>query len=255
MKIITCYKLVPEEQDISVNSDRTLALDKADLKIGQYDLNAVEAAVQLNADGSGSITGLSVGGKKLENSKARKDILSRGPDALHLVIDDQLENTLPYETARALAAAAGKLEFDLILCGEGSGDLYAQQVGLLLGEMLGLPSLNAISKITPGNGVVTVERTLENEVEVLEVPLPAVLSVSTDINTPRIPSMKAILGANKKPVTVVSCADTGCAGLPPKAAFASILAPEQMERKRIIIEGDEEEKIAAFADNLRKALN
>ena len=80
-----------------------------------------------------------------------------------------------------------------MLFGEGSGDIYAQQVGLLVGELLQLPVINAVSNIQRNGDRIVVERTLEDEVEVIELSLPAVLCVTSDINTPRIPSMKAIL--------------------------------------------------------------
>jgi len=256
MNIVTCFKLVPEEQDIVVNGDRTLNLEKANTKISLYDLNAVEAGAELAAALPGSkVDALSVGGKRLENSKSRKDILSRGPDALYAVIDPSLESALPHETAAALAAAITKRgSFDLILCGEGSGDLYAQQVGLLLGSLLSVPVINEVSKLTAGEGTVTVERTLENEVEVLSVPLPAVVCVTSDINTPKIPSMKTILAAGKKPITCWSCADVG---ITPSAALVevqSVLAPEQADRKKVILEGDSDSNVAAFVDSLRKTL-
>lgn len=255
MKIIACCKVVPEEQDISINSDRSVNLDKAAPKISQYDLNAVEAAVQIAAAAEGStVVALSTGGKKaLENSKVRKDILSRGPDSLALVIDDALESALPDQTATVLAGAAKKTGFDLILCGEGSGDLYAQQVGVLLGEKLGVPCINAISKIELDGNAVKVERSLEDEVEVLRIPLPAVLAVTTDINVPKIPSMKAILAAGKKPIEVMSAADAGGLGSV-VSSMKSVLAPDQVDRLNVIIEGDSDDNIAAFVDNLRKVL-
>ncbi len=73
--------------------------------------------------------------------------LSRGPDELIVVIDDQFEQALPQHTATALAAAAQKSGFDLLICGDGSSDLYAQQVGLLVGEALNIPAINGVSKI------------------------------------------------------------------------------------------------------------
>lgn len=257
MNIITCYKVVPEDRDITVNHDRMLVLDKAEPKISQYDLNAVEAGVQLKETAAGhTVTALSFGDRKyLENSKVRKDILSRGPDCLTLVVDDGSERRLPAETAGVLAAVAQKTGFDLIICGEGSGDIYAQQVGTLLGEKLGVPNINAVSKITLGDNAIVVERSLDDEVETLELSLPAVISVSADVNTPRIPSMKAILGAGKKPVNTFSLADAGyCAG-EPAAVMVSVLAPEQSDRKKMIVEGDSEENIKAFIDNIRKALS
>lgn len=108
MKIITCYKCVPDEQDIAINNaDGTLDFSKADSKISQYDLNAIEAACQLKQQlGDAQVVAMSVGGKALTNAKGRKDVLSRGPDELIVVIDDQFEQALPQHTATALAAAA-----------------------------------------------------------------------------------------------------------------------------------------------------
>lgn len=256
MKIITCYKCVPDEQDIAINNaDGTLDFSKADGKISQYDLNAIEAACQLKQQvGEAQVVAMSVGGKALTNAKGRKDVLSRGPDELIVVIDDQFEQTLPQQTATALAAAAQKSGFDLLICGDGSSDLYAQQVGLLVGEMLNMPAINGVSKILSlTDSTLTVERELEYEVETLSIPLPAVIAVSTDINTPQIPSMKAILGAAKKPVQVWSSADIGLNGA---QAYSEqqVAAPKQRERQRVVIEGDGEEQIAAFVENLRKII-
>lgn len=197
---------------------------------------------------------MSVGGKALTNAKGRKDVLSRGPDELIVVIDDQFEQALPQHTAAALAAAAQKSGFDLLICGDGSSDLYAQQVGLLVGEALNIPAINGVSKILSlTDSTLTVERELEDEVETLSIPLPAVIAVSTDINTPQIPSMKAILGAAKKPVQVWSPADIGLNSVPAYSA-QQVAAPKQRERQRVVIEGEGEEQIAAFVENLRKII-
>ncbi|EAQ7236886.1 putative electron transfer flavoprotein FixA [Salmonella enterica] len=256
MKIITCYKCVPDEQDIAINNaDGTLDFSKADSKISQYDLNAIEAACQLKQQlGDAQVVAMSVGGKALTNAKGRKDVLSRGPDELIVVIDDQFEQALPQHIATALAAAAQKSGFDLLICGDGSSDLYAQQVGLLVGEALNIPAINGVSKILSlTDSTLTVERELEDEVETLSIPLPAVIAVSTDINTPQIPSMKAILGAAKKPVQVWSPADIGLNSVPAYSA-QQVAAPKQRERQRVVIEGDGEEQIAAFVENLRKII-
>ena len=254
MKIITCFKLVPEEQDIVVTQERSLNFDRAEAKISQFDLNAMEAAAQLTAEGD-EIVALTVGGSLLQNSKMRKDVLSRGPDSLFLVQDAQLEHSLPRDTAQALACAAKSIGFDLMIFGEGSGDLYAQQVGLLVGELLQLPIITAVSSIQRNGGHVLVERALEDEIEVIDLPLPAVLCVTSDINTPRIPSMKAILGAGKKPVTQWQASDIGWTPTPPLAELVEIVVPPQAERKRIILENDSPEAIAELAEHLKKALN
>ena len=257
MKIITCYKCVPDEQDIAVNNaDGSLDFSKADAKISQYDLNAIEAACQLKQQAAeAQVTALSVGGKALTNAKGRKDVLSRGPDELIVVIDDQFEQALPQQTASALAAAAQKAGFDLILCGDGSSDLYAQQVGLLVGEILQLPVINAVSAIQRQGNTLVIERTLEDNVEVIELSVPAVLCVTSDINVPRIPSMKAILGAGKKPVNQWQASDIGWSQSAPLAELTGIRVPPQTERKHIILDNDSPEAIAELAEHLKKALN
>lgn len=254
MRIIACYKLVPEEQDIVITADRTLTTDKAGEKISPFDLNAIEAAVQLAGENH-EVVALSVGGHALDNAKLRKDALSRGPNALYLVRDDRLDSALPYETARVIAAASKKIAFDLLICGEGSGDMYAQQTGLLVGAMLQLPTVNGVSKIELKEGFVTVERTLEDEVEVLDIPLPAVLCVSSDINLPRIPSMKAILGAGKKSVTLWGASDIDWTPGSARTELAGVYAPQQTERKHIIIEGDGQEEVSRLRDYLTNALS
>lgn len=252
MKILVGCKLVPEDQDIVVQNDGTLDMSKAAPKISQFDLNAIQTAVDIkkqNADAT--ITALSVGGKKLENVKVRKDMLSRGLDELVVVTDEKYENLLPHQTSKILSEVAKEQGFDLIICGDGSGDLYAQQTGIKLGALLDVPTINGISQIVSiDENKVVAKRALENEVETLEIPLPAVICVSADINEPSIPGMKAILAAGKKPVNVkeVVVEDSNLVDL------VEIKAPKKKERAHIIVEGDSEDQIAEFVNNLRKII-
>jgi electron transfer flavoprotein beta subunit len=250
LKTIVCYKAVPEEQDIVINSDHTLSFDRAEYKIGLYDLNAVEAGVQLG----GNVIGLSVGGEIVDSSKMKKSILSRGVDEMYGVVDNSLTDTDSFAIASVLKAAIEKIGgVDLVLCGEGSGDVYAQQVGPALGQLLGWVNLNAISKITEDAAGLIVERSLESEVEVLKVKTPAVLSVTTDINVPRIPGLKDIMSAGKKPSTVWKLDEVGAAA-EKKVEAVNVLAPEQVDRKKVIIEGDSSDKIVELYEHLRKIL-
>lgn len=100
-----------------------------------------------------------------------------------------------------------------------------------------------------------VERTLEEEVEILELPLPAVLCVTSDINAPKIPSMKAILGVGKKPVTQWKADDISWQRTEPHTELTQIHVPPQAERKHIVLESDSPEAIAEQAEHLKKALN
>ncbi|EFA7467853.1 electron transfer flavoprotein [Escherichia coli] len=190
-----------------------------------------------------------------ESDMVGEDVLSRGPHSLYMVQDAQLEHALPLDTAKALATAVEKIGFDLLIFGEGSGDLYAQQVGLLVGELLQLPVINAVSAIQRQGNTLVIERTLEDDVEVIELSVPAVLCVTSDINVPRIPSMKAILGAGKKPVNQWQASDIGWSQSAPLAELTGIRVPPQTKRKHIILDNDSPEAIAELAEHLKKALN
>lgn len=254
MKIAACYKLVPVNDQITVSPDRTLNLEKAEWEIGAYDLNAVEAAVSLAAQCGASVTALTVAGKKLEDTKLRKAILSRGPAELFGVSCEQAEELDGLATASLLKAAVeASGDLDLVICGEGSVDQYAQQVGPMLGTLLGWNSINAVNKLEWRDGALYAERELEDETEQLVIPLPAVISVTTAINRPRIPSMRDILGAGKKPVTVKP-ADELCAALPRGCECVSVLAPEQTERLQVVWEDESDESIAAFCEQIRKVI-
>lgn len=116
-----------------------------------------------------------------------------------MVQDAQLEHALPKETALALASAAEKIGFDLLLFG-GLRRYLCPTGGPADWRTPETPVINAVSHIQRDGDKIIVERTLEEDVEIIELTLPAVLCVTSDINVPRIPSMKAILGAGKKPL-------------------------------------------------------
>lgn len=254
MKMVVCVKLAPDAGDIEVRSDRSISLERAEWRIGSFDLQAIEAAVQLKEAYGGTVTALSVGPLRINNSKLRKDILSRGPDDLVLVADDSLALSDTAVTARVLAAAVRKIGgVDLVLTGEGSADLYFQQVGLQLGELLEQPVFNAVSRIETADGAVKIERSLEREVQVLRVPLPAVLAVTTDIHTPRLPNMKEILLAARKPVLEWPLGELGLAGkLSPAVEVISVHAPAPVARKHVLIEESADEAVRTLTGYLVK---
>lgn len=252
MKIAVCYKYVPEEEEIQVQGDRTLDLSKAQWKIGQYDLNAVEAGMQLVEAAGGEVVALTAADEIADNSKLKKSILSRGPSMMYAIKDNAIQGADSRATARVLKSGIEKIgDVELVLCGEGSGDIYAQQTGLMLGYALGWPAVNAVSKLSVQEDKLIAERSLEQGVEVLEISLPAVVSVTSDINVPRIPPMRDILGAGKKPSACWSLAEVG-AEVENGTHIQSVLAPEQTDRLHIILEDDSKESIDALYQYLRK---
>lgn len=252
MKIIAAFKVVPDDQDIQVFEDGTLDYSKAKGVVSAYDLSAIEAAALLASENDGStVVAMTVGPASIDDSKLKKNVLARGVDELYLVADDAYADM----DARATAAALAKLTadvgaYDLILCGDGSADNYAQQVDVQLAAKLGLPVVNGVTKITAKGKAVEVERTLEDVVETVEVPLPAVVSVSPDIASPRIPGMKDILAASKKPMVVAEAGDA----LANAVDVVSCKAPELAERKLDVLDASDEGAIERFAAALRAAL-
>lgn len=190
MNIVVCYKIVPDEEGIAIKADRSVDVSGAQWSLGEYDLEALEAAVQLRDSVGGKVTVLTVGGDEVLNSKLKKSILSRGADDQIVVCSEAFANLDAYCTAEVLARALGSTEYDLVLCGEGSSDMYSQQVGMILGQMLGLPVFNAVSSIAPAENGLLIGRSLDDCEELIEITLPAVLSAAAGIATPRIPSMK-----------------------------------------------------------------
>ena len=248
MKIVACFKIAPEAQDITARPDRSLNFERAAWKIGTYDLNAIEAARVLADEVGGSVIGLSAGNAELTNTKITKDALSRGLDELVTVIGDAIPDAESYQTADVLAGAIKAIGgVDLVLLGTGSSDAYTQQVGNQLGGILGWATLNGVDAIKAEGDHLVVDRLLEDGVQVVEVTLPAVISLTSGINTPRIAGMKDILAAGKKPV---ASSEVGALA-PATAARESVQAPEQMARKGSIIEGTPAEAAAQLAAILK----
>lgn len=245
MRIIACIKAAPDDADIVVRADRTLDFSHAQPKVGGYDLNVIEAARQLADSTGGEVIGLTLGGEELANTKLRKDALSRGLDSL--VIVQGTPEADSYQTAGALASALAELgSYDLVVLGAGSSDRYAQQVGNQLGALLGLPTLNSVNSLTVHGERLRVERTLEDAVQLVELTLPAVVSITSAINQPRIPGMRDILAAGKKPVTEQS------ATMPPASTRpVCLLAPEQVDRRHVVVEGDPADVAAQLATFLK----
>lgn len=144
-----------------------------------------------------------------------------------------------------LFLASGVMNLNIIL-------VYSQQVGMILGQMLGLPVFNAVSSIAPAENGLLIGRSLDDCEELIEITLPAVLSAAAGIATPRIPSMKDILAGGKKPQIQLDGADIKVSAA--VRCVRSTLAPESTERKQIVKEGDSPENIEELAAIIRREL-
>jgi electron transfer flavoprotein beta subunit len=200
VKIAVCLKRVADmETRFKVAASGT-AVDEAGVKfdMGDFDSYAIEVALQLNEKhGGGETVAISVGPDVVQ--EPLRKAMSMGADrAVQLKAD-----AMPVDGAAVAAALAAELKdggFDLVLFGRAALDTNAGSVGIMTAELLGLPCVNAISKIDVESGSVVVRRDLEGAAEVLEVPLPAVLGIDEGIARPRYPSLKGIMAAKKKPL-------------------------------------------------------
>lgn len=252
MRIAVAVKVVPDDQDVVVSPDGTLDLSKAKPAISAYDLSAIEAAVQLaDANPESSVTIVSAGHGYVDDSKLKKNLLARGAEDLLLILDESLDGAASYETAQVLAGAIeGRGGFDLVICGDGSADEFAQSVDVALACALDAPIVSAVDSLEVNGGVLRCRRLLEEEVQEVEVPLPAVVSVVPSIALPRIPGMRDILAAGKKPVETQSLGGA----IEPTAAVIGWRQPSTATRKQSVEDASEEDAVQRFVDALKASL-
>jgi len=246
--IVTCFKWVIDEAYIRTGSSGELDLKLVNYKLSDYDRNAIEEAVCLKEKYGGSVVAVTAGSP--EATKGLKDALSRGPDKAYFVNDGSFENLEPSQTAGILADVIGsKIEYDLIICGEGSSDLYAQQVGPRLAEGLGIPCISFVQKLTIEGNQIIAERKVEHGIEVTAAPMPVLVTVLPDINTPRIPGVKDTLMASRK--EVVNIAKDDLAQAYEAQLQTTGLVAASMERNCVKF-GVEPEDITGFVEALLK---
>ena len=209
MNIVVCVKYVPDAQGDRRfrDGDHTVDREGVDGLLSELDEYAVEEALTLAEAGGGTVTVLTMG--PAGATDALKKALQMGADAGVHVLDDALHGSDAVATSRVLAAAIGKLEYDLVLTGMASTDGGMGVVPAMIAERLGLPQVTFAGKLQVDGSTARIERDGETDVEVVEAPLPAVVSVTDQINEPRYPSFKGIMAAKKKPVQTWTLADLG----------------------------------------------
>lgn len=236
MKTLVCYKWVPDEADIIVDqATKTLNMEKVKFKVSEYDRNAIELGVSLSEKNGFNVESLTVGPKVKASTT---DVLARGIEKAYYVETEALDSSA---SAKVIAEAVKRIgRVDLVICGEGSGDQYSQQVGPRVAALLGYQLVTYVSSFTVESETYIAERKLEDGFEVVNVQGPTVATVLSDINTPRIPGMKQILSAKKKPSEAIELAslvneDQLSAGITVKN-----IGPSIQDRKQIRINADGE---------------
>jgi electron transfer flavoprotein beta subunit len=245
VKIIVLVKQVFQTADLRVDrASKTIVTQGVPRVISEADKNAIEEAVRIKEKHGGKITAISLGPP--EAKEALREALAMGADEACLVTDPLFEGSDAHATASVLAAAVTKiLEYDLILCGAYSEDLYAFQVGPRLAEICNLPQITYAAKLTIKGDRLVAERDLENERQVVEAKLPCLVTVVREINEPRLPTLMAIMAASKKPTNTWNAAslsleanELGFNGSLIEVLRSTVSAGE---RKRVILQGEPKE--------------
>ncbi len=200
MKIAVCIKRVADMETRFRIASGGKAVDETGVKfdMGDFDSYALEVALQLKEKrGTGDVVAVSLGPDSVQ--EVLRKAMSMGADrAVQLKADSVPADGLA--VARALAAELQGGGYDLIFFGKTALDSAAGVVGPMTAELLGLPVVTAASKLEIGEGRGTARRELEGAAELLEFPLPAVVTIDEGIARPRYPSLKGIMAAKKKPL-------------------------------------------------------
>jgi len=252
-RIIVCLKQAVDVSQLKVNpATRQLLIASAPRKISDFDKNALEEAIRIKEKlGDVEIFTLTVTSE--EAKSVLREALAMGADKAYVVNDPSFKDVDTLGTAHILAEAIKKIGgFNLVLCGETSLDSFSGLVGSRLAELLDLPQISFVGRLSVEDDVVIAERALEDTIETVKAKMPALIAVTREINQPRIPSLMMIMKASKKEIVAWTAADLGIQKdkFGSKIEVIEVLVPKT-ERKKIRITG---ENVQEIVDKLAKAL-
>jgi electron transfer flavoprotein beta subunit len=259
-RIIVCAKQIPDPEvpfsNVSVDVEKKEVVVDAPDVISPYDENALEAAIRIKEELGGKITVLSMG-RKVSDTVLRKTIAA-GADALILIEDPGFERLESHSVAYLLSRAIKKVgEYDLILTGRQAGDWDSGQVGLILAELLSIPSISLARSIKVKDGHVLVEKTVPVGYEVVEAGLPALVTVSNEVGELRYVARSKMLGLLRRPMVIPKW---GMKDLVPEGEMLKRLQlvelspPPDMGRACVFIEGSSPEEMAGKLVSVFKEL-
>jgi electron transfer flavoprotein beta subunit len=209
MNIIVCVKRVPETADADVVIDKSgKDIERSGLvfDLNEWDNYAIEEAIVLKEKMGGTVTVISMGGED-SNESLRKCLAMGADDAVRLT-DPAFAGSDGFATAKALAEAVRKIPYDVIFAGVQAEDDGFGQVGVSMAEILGIPHVSLVNSLEVDGKKMKVHRELEGGLEeVLEVDLPAVLTIQTGINQPRYVSIMGIRKVAKKEIKAFGASD------------------------------------------------
>jgi electron transfer flavoprotein beta subunit len=255
MHIIVCIKQVPDTRHVRLDEKtHTLIREGVESIINPYDLYALEEGLRLKERFGGKVTVLTMGPPQAESSL--REAISYGADEAVLLSDRAFAGADTWATSFTLSLGVQKIgAFDLILCGKQAVDGDTAQVGPGLAERLSIPYVTWVRRIEEvHNGLIRVQRLMDDGYDRVELPLPALLTVVKEINDPRVPSLKGKMRAKTQAIPVWGtkelAADPEEVGL--SGSFTQVIKvfPPPRLKEREWIEGTTEEKVTKVLEKL-----
>ncbi|WP_442601178.1 electron transfer flavoprotein subunit beta/FixA family protein [Paenibacillus sp. KN14-4R] len=211
MDIIVLLKQTFDTEEKIIIQDGIITEDGIKFIINPYDEYAVEQAIQLRDEHGGKVTVVSVGPDR--TAEALRTALAMGADEAVLITDNRISAD-GHVVSQVLASFIAKESFDLILAGNFSVDQGAGQVAIRLAKLLNIPHAASVTKLEIKDQIAHVHRDAEGDLEVLELPLPALFTAQQGLNEPRYPSLPGIMKAKKKPFRQLNLDDLGLSPIP-----------------------------------------
>jgi electron transfer flavoprotein beta subunit len=207
LTIAVLVKQVPDMNAVKIDRASGAPQYGGQLAVNSYDEYAIEQALRLQEKHGGEVVALTVGPASAKDALTRA--LAMGADrAVHIETPDH--NSLDtLAIARLLAEQLRKIGPSLVIAGQTADDLESGQVGAQVAELLDLPLVSNIVSVAAADGALTLKRDMEDGYQTVSVAMPAMLLSSTGLDEPRLPSLKGIMAAKKKPVEVVTGAGDG----------------------------------------------
>jgi electron transfer flavoprotein beta subunit len=207
MKIAVLVKYIPNPDGTpEMGSDFRLKREGVDGALDPGDEHGIEAALQL-AGADGEVTYVTMGPEPAAGA-IRRALSMGGHKGVHIK-DDALKGADALVTAKALAAALGRDQYDLVITGVESTDGYTGTLPMTVAELLGIPSATFARKLEAKDGGISVERQTAGGYDSVECSLPALVTVTAGANEPRYPTLKGIMAAKQKPMDTLSVSDLG----------------------------------------------
>lgn len=208
MNIIVCIKQVPDTTNVRIDPEtNTLMREGVESIINPFDMYALEEGMRIRERIGGKVTALTMGPPQAEN--ALREAISLGIDDAILLTDRAFAGSDTWATSLALAGAIRKIpNYDLIICGKQAIDGDTAQVGPGIAVHLNIPQITFVKKIEEiTDKKIRAERMMEEGYQVVEAPLPALITVVKEINEPRLPSMKGKMRAKKAEIPMWKITD------------------------------------------------